>query len=172
MLCLLPRLGLIGCLWLAPGPGIGTSEAQGLAVLREVRYRESGTASASPERGFYAPRMSHRMGGLEGLRARGITLVLVEMDLRDFKDREISSEKLDELRHAFAAARENGLKVIFRAAYGFTGRDYRADPKDLGRILGHIGQLRAIFEVDRDVLLGVQAGFLGHWGGMARVQPR
>jgi hypothetical protein len=164
MLCLLPRLWLIGCLWLAPGSRIGTSEARGLDGVREVLYREGETAAANPERGFYAPRMSHRMGGLEGLRARGITLVLVEMDLRDFKDREISPEKLDELRRAFATSRANGLKVIFRAAYGFTGRDYRADPKDLGRILGHIGQLGAIFEADRDLLLGVQAGFLGPWG--------
>jgi Domain of unknown function (DUF4832)/Domain of unknown function (DUF4874) len=164
MLSSLPRLGLISCLCLVPGLRIGTSEAQELAVRREVRYRESATAIANPERGFYAPRMSHRMGGLEGLRAREITLVLVEMDLRDFKDREISPEKLDELRHAFATARKNGLKVILRAAYGFTGRDYRADPKDLGRIMGHIGQLRAIFEADRDVLASVQAGFLGPWG--------
>jgi Domain of unknown function (DUF4832)/Domain of unknown function (DUF4874) len=164
MLRLLSRLGLATCFWLAPGIRIGSSEAQEPAGWREVRYRESKTALTNPERGFYAPRMSHRMNGLDSLRARGITLVLVEMDLRDFKDREISPEKLDELRHAFASARENGLKVIFRAAYGFTGRDYRADPKDLGRILGHIGQLGAIFKADRDVLLSVQAGFLGPWG--------
>ena len=54
--------------------------------------------------------------------------------------------------------------MIFRAAYGFTGRDYRADPKDLERIVGHIGQLGAIFEANRDVLCCVQAGFLGPWG--------
>jgi Domain of unknown function (DUF4832)/Domain of unknown function (DUF4874) len=164
MLRSLFQLGLIACFWLAPGLPIATSEGQELPAWREIRFRESKADFPNPERGFYVPRMSHRIGGLEALRPKGITLVLVEMDLRDFKDREISPEKLDELRRAFAMARQNGLKVISRAAYGFTGRDYRADPKDLERIRGHIGQLGAIFEADRDVLLCVQAGFLGPWG--------
>lgn len=154
------RLGLIGLLSLASGAW----SAHGQEVTREIRYREGGQAVANPERGFYAPRMSGRMGGLEGLRARGITLVLVEMDLRDFKDREIAPYKLDELRQAFSVARENGLKVIFRAAYGFTGRDYRADPRDLARIQGHIQQIGAIVRAEKDVLYCVQAGFLGPWG--------
>lgn len=162
MLGLPTRLGLIACLCLVAQSG--TAAAQDSAGMKEVRFRESRTAIANPERGFYAPRMSGRMEGLEGLRARGITLLLVEMDLRGFKDREISPEKLAELRRAFSRARENGLKVIFRAAYGFTGRDYRADPKDLGRIQGHINQLGTVFEADRDVLFAVQAGFLGPWG--------
>ncbi|WP_074312683.1 DUF4832 domain-containing protein [Singulisphaera sp. GP187] len=162
MLGLLTRLGVIACLWLVTQ--FGTTEAQESVGTKEVRYRESRTAIANPERGFYAPRMSERMDGLEGLRARGITLLLVEMDLRDFKDRELSPEKLAELRLAFSKARENGLKVIFRAAYGFTGRDYQADPKDLGRIQGHIKQLGTVFAADRDVLFAVQAGFLGPWG--------
>ena len=154
------RLGPIGLLWLASAMGpAGAGE-----VVRVVNFAESKEAIANPERGFYAPQMTHRIGGLEGLRARGITLVLVEMDLRDFKEREITPEKLDELRRAFAAAREHGLKVIFRAAYGFTGRDYRADPRDLDRIRGHIRQLGAVFQAERDVLFCVQAGFLGPWG--------
>jgi hypothetical protein len=153
----LTRLGLLGCLL----AGVGTSHAQ---EVKEVRFREGRVAIANPERGFYASRMSDRMGGLGGLRARGITLVLVEMDLRDFKDREIGPGKLDELRRALAAARQDGLKVIFRAAYGFTGRDYRADPRDLARIQGHIAQLGAVLAAGRDVLFGVQAGFLGPWG--------
>ena len=132
--------------------------------MNEVVFREGDEVIPNPERGFYAPRMSHRMDRLDALRERGITLVLLEMDLRDFKERDISPEKLDELRRAFAAARQHGLKVIFRAAYGFTGRDYRADPKDMGRIRGHIRQLGSVFAEDRDVLCGVQAGFLGPWG--------
>jgi phage-related protein len=162
MLGLIARLGLIACVW--SGTWAGTAGAQEPAGTREVRYREGREAFANPDRGFYAASMSHRVSRLEGLRGRGITLLLVEMDLRDFKDREIGPEKLAELRQAFSRARENGLKVIFRAAYGFTGRDYRADPADLGRIRGHIRQLGAIFRADRDVLFAVQAGFLGPWG--------
>jgi hypothetical protein len=108
--------------------------------------------------------MSHRLGRLDDLRGRGITLVLVEVDLKAFKERDLTPEKLDEVRAAFAAARRYGLQLIVRAAYGFTGRDYRADPKDLGRILGHIRQLGSVFRDELDVLCTVQAGFLGPWG--------
>ncbi len=108
--------------------------------------------------------MSHRIGRLDGLRERGMTLLLVEVDLKAFKERDLTREKLDEVRQAFAAVRLNGLKAIVRFAYGFTGRDYRSDPKDMDRILGHIRQLGTVFVENRDVLYGVQAGFLGPWG--------
>jgi hypothetical protein len=131
---------------------------------RTIRYRESSQSFPNPERGFYAPRMSHRIGRLDGLRQRGITLVLIEADLKAFKERDISQEKLEELGRAFGAVRQNGLKTIVRFAYGFTGRDYRTDPKDMDRILGHIRQIGKVFQENRDVLFGVQAGFLGPWG--------
>lgn len=145
---------------LAPAP----SRAQDATDWRETRYNESSRTFPNPERGFYAPRMSHRIGRLDGLRERGITLLLVEVDLKSFKERDLTPEKLDEVRRMFAAVRQNGLKAIVRFAYGFTGRDYRSDPKDMNRILGHIRQLAPSFAEDRDVLFGVQAGFLGPWG--------
>jgi hypothetical protein len=130
----------------------------------ERLFQASETKSANPERGFYSPQMTGRMTGLEQLRERGVSLVLVEMDLGAFKERELTQEKLDELRAAFAAARGGGLKVIFRAAYGFTDRDYRADPKDLPRMLGHIRQIGVVLTENADTLFAVQAGFLGPWG--------
>jgi hypothetical protein len=153
-------LGIVVAVCLAPG----RSHSQDVPAWREIRYRESSRTFPNPERGFYAPRMSHRIGRLDGLRQRGITLLLVEVDLKAFKERDLSPEKLDEVRRAFAAVRQNGLKAIVRFAYGFTGRDYRADPKDMDRILGHIRQLGKVLQEDRDVLFGVQAGFLGPWG--------
>ena len=140
------------------------ARAQDATAWREIRYNDSREVFPNPERGFYAPRMSDRMDRLDGLRERGISLLLVEVDLKAFKESDLSPEKLDEVRAALAAARQHGLKVIARAAYGFTDDDYRADPKDMDRILGHIRQLGAVYREGRDVLCGVQAGLLGPWG--------
>jgi hypothetical protein len=143
------------------------SENAGVASSGRDRvrvFRESREIFPNPERGFYTPRMTNRMNRLDDLRQQGISLVLVEMDLRDFKERDLTPAKLEELQQSFAAARHNGLKALFRAAYGFTSRDYRADPRDMDRILGHIRQLGTVFTQSRDVLCGVQAGFLGPWG--------
>lgn len=130
----------------------------------DIAFTPSTLSFPNPERGFYAPRMSDRVNRLDGLRDRGITLLLIEINLRDFKDRPLSSEKLDEVRAALDATRQHGLKAIVRAAYGFSGRDYRTDPKDMSLITGHITQLGAVFREHRDVLYAVQAGFLGPWG--------
>ncbi len=153
-------LGILIALCLAPG----RSHSQDAPAWREIRFRESSQNFPNPERGFYAARMSHRIGRLDGLRQRGITLLLIEVDLKAFKERDLTPAKLDEVRRAFAAARQNGLKTIVRFAYGFTGRDYRSDPKDMNRILSHIRQLGKVFQENRDVLFAVQAGFLGPWG--------
>lgn len=71
-------LAILVALCLAPG----RSQSQDAPAWREIRYRESVRAFSNPERGFYAPRMSHRIGRLDGLRQRGITLVLAEGDRR------------------------------------------------------------------------------------------
>jgi hypothetical protein len=132
--------------------------------LRDRIFQESREIFPNPERGFYSPVKTGRMKNLDGLRQQGISLLLVETDLREFKESELSTEKLAEIREALTAARRAGLKVIFRAAYGYTNRDYRADPNDMDRILGHVRQMGAVLTENADVLCGVQAGMLGPWG--------
>jgi hypothetical protein len=143
---------------------VGLSIQAATAPTAERLFRPSESHFANPERGFYSTRTTVQMTGLEKLREQGISLVLVEMDLRAFKERDLTREKLDELGAALAAARQAGLKVIFRAAYGFTDRDYRADPKDLDRILSHVRQIGVVLTENADALFAVQAGFLGPWG--------
>src|SRR5688500_12019744 len=101
--------------------------------LKERIYQESHETFPNPERGFYSPVTTGRTRNLDGLRRQGISLLLVTTDLREFKERDLSTEKVAEIREPFTAARRAGLTVIFRAAYGFTNRDYRADPKDMDR---------------------------------------
>ena len=127
-------------------------------------FRESTEIFPNPERGFYAQRSSDRMDRVDTLRAQGISLLLVTLNLRDFKDRDLTAGKLEELQQALTISRQHGFKVIFRAAYGFTDQDYRADPKDLDRIVGHIRQIGAVLTENRDVVCGIQAGMLGPWG--------
>jgi hypothetical protein len=133
-------------------------------ALKERVFHESREIIPNPERGFYWPVTTGRIRNLTNLRQQGISLLFVESDLREFKERDLSPEKLAEIREAFTTARHEGLKVIFRAAYGFTSRDYRADPKDMDRIVGHIRQIGAVLTENADVLCGVQAGMLGPWG--------
>jgi hypothetical protein len=144
--------------------GADAPAAAATAALKERIFHESQAIFPNPERGFYSPANTRRMRNLDGLRQQGISLVFAETDLREFKESDLSPEKLAEIPAALAAVRRAGLKVIFRAAYGFTGRDYRADPKDMDRILGHIRQMGAVLTENADVLCGVQAGILGPWG--------
>jgi hypothetical protein len=130
----------------------------------ERRFKESAAVFANPERGFYAQRRSDRVDRLEKLRDDGISLLLVTFDLRDFRDRAVGPEKLDELRRALETSRDGGFKVLFRAAYGFTNEDYRVDPKDLRLIVDHIAQIGAVLTEQRDLVSGIQAGMLGPWG--------
>jgi hypothetical protein len=134
------------------------------AITAERVFHESAENIPNPERGFYAQRSSHRLERLDNLRAQGITLLLVTFDLRDFKERDVTPDKLEELRRALGIAREHGFKVIFRAAYGFTGQDYRVDPKDLNRIVRHIAQMGEVLTENRDLVWAIQAGMLGPWG--------
>ena len=127
-------------------------------------FRESAENFPNPERGFYAQRRSDHMDRLESLRGQGISLLLVTFDLRDFRDRDLTPEKLVELGSALGIARTQGFKILFRAAYGFTGRDYRVDPHDLELIVRHIRQISTVLNDNRDVVCVIQAGMLGPWG--------
>ena len=160
----LSRREFIAVAGLAAARPLSGLRGQPVSALHERRFRENRGVLANPERGFYAQRRSDRMERLENLREQGIALLLVTLDLREFKDRELDAAKLGELQRALGVAGEHGFKVIFRAAYGFTDRDYRADPHDLGRIVGHIRQIGAVLAEMRAVVFSVQAGMLGPWG--------
>ena len=140
------------------------ANAAELGTAVERTFRESLENFPNPERGFYAQRRSDRMERLESLRPQGISLLLVTFDLRDFRESDLTADKLAELGQALGIARTAGFKVIFRAAYGFTGRDYRVDPHDLALITRHIRQIGAVLAENRDVISGIQAGMLGPWG--------
>jgi hypothetical protein len=97
-------------------------------------FQESDSAGINPERGFYQQVAVESATDFKAIRASGLSMILLTVDLKRFRDRLLADADLERLDFALKSVREAGLKVIFRAAYGFTDNDYRADPQDLGII--------------------------------------
>jgi hypothetical protein len=66
----------------------------------------------------------------------------------------------------FEAIRIAGMKSVIRFAYvnPNNGAVVGDTEPSLDRLLGHIGQLAPILQSNRDVIMVVQAGFVGPWG--------
>lgn len=118
----------------------------------------------NPERGFYVQRAAESLGNLTDLRENGISLVLLTLDLKHYRNRPLDDARLSVLDESMHRIRDAGVKVIFRAAYGFTDADYRVDPSDLNRIRGHIAAMSKVLASHAPWVFAVQAGMLGPWG--------
>jgi len=129
-----------------------------------VLYQESDKIIINPARGFYVQFDTAHLDKIDELSSSGITLVLLTYDLKEFVESPLSQGKLDELTNAFEIVKANGLKVIFRAAYGFSGASEYSDPKTIDTIKMHLNQISPILKENKELLLSVQAGFLGPWG--------
>ena len=131
-------------------------------TFSNVKYIESDNNTINPGRGFYDPVYTYDYEEISTTRQNECSLSFVMFDLGEFKDSLISNEKLLELDNALTAARNNGVKVIFRMAYGFE-RESR-EPNDMELINSHLMQIKPILEKHSDILYVVQAGILGPWG--------
>jgi len=129
-----------------------------------IEFEESDRIIVNPSRGFYVQFDSGNLDRLDELNDLGVSLVFLAYDLNEYVDKEISQKKLDELSNAFKMIRAHGLKTIFRAAYGFRDAKEFSDPNSIEVIKMHLNQISPILKENADVLLTVQAGFLGQWG--------
>ncbi len=137
--------------------------ATAIEEMETISYSEDQSMFTNPERGWYRPYETDDIWSIDKLRSQGITMILLEANLKDYKTGPISDAKLNEIRNGFNLARKNGLQVMFRAAYDFDGV-LKPEPTSLSIITGHIAQLKSIFYDNEDILYCVQAGFLGPWG--------
>ena len=67
---------------------------------------------------------------------------------------------LDNLSSGLAAIRAAGLKIVLRPAYAWGSSPSVPE----ARILGHIAQINAVLSANADVVLHLEAGYLGPWG--------
>ena len=129
-----------------------------------IEFQESQDILINPARGFYVQYTTSNEEYFSSLRDDGITIMLLAYDIHNFTNSPLSDEKLLELRNALEMAKENAIKVVFRAAYGFDSVYQYKDPYNINIVEEHINQIAPILNEYQDIILCVQAGFLGPWG--------
>ena len=115
-----------------------------------------------PGCGFYIQIKSDRKDKIERYADR-TKLLLVTLDLYEYRKQEIPSHKLEELEDFFREAKKYNMKCIFRAAYGYD-RYESNDADSLEIIEDHIGQVAPIINKYKEQIVCVQAGLFGPWG--------
>ena len=126
-------------------------------------FAEDMTNFLNPEKGWWLINLTNQVSNSSvRVTSNHTNIILLEANIGDFKTGAISPAKLTEIQNALDIIRNNGLTVIFRAAYDFSGVS-NPEPS-LNIIEQHINQLKTIFDKNQDIIYIVQAGFLGPWG--------
>ncbi|MFZ5940553.1 MAG: DUF4832 domain-containing protein [Bacteroidota bacterium] len=132
-------------------------------------YAGSDSVLVNPERGFY--RYTDRRDAtssmdpvqLKNFRKQGFTLIYRIFYMRDYVDQPISQAYLDRITEDFSRMREAGLKGVIRFAYTSSDEAPYGDASP-DRINQHIAQLKPLLQANADVIMVLQAGFIGAWG--------
>lgn len=138
--------------------------------LSKIDFKPTQEDFANPERGFYRPIEVHSASTsvfapttITSLRKFGFTLMLLEFYLTDYMESDIEDAYLEKMRGFFTNLREGGGKAIVRFAYKNSENDRPWDASEEW-VLRHIEQVKPILQENEDVLLALQAGFVGVWG--------
>lgn len=138
-------------------------------------FSESDAVIANPERGFYDGKDFYSASSypltkalLKRSRINKRTLLYTGYYLTDYMESDIDVKYLDLIRSNMQTLRTEGMKCVLRFAYKTdmyeTGHPWDASPEWVAR---HIEQLKPIFQEYSDVILCLQAGFVGVWGEWA-----
>ena len=94
---------------------------------------------------------------------KDVSLISLQLNLKNFTQKtEINSKKIEDINKYFSIVRDSGYKVIFRVVYDSEGKQ-NPEP-EINIILKQIEQLKDVYETNKDIILVVEAGFLGSNG--------
>lgn len=116
----------------------------------------------NPGRGFHDFVDLLSNDDFSGVRAAGRTLAYAGVSLLPYLNAPLDSAFLTKLDLGLSRVRDAKIKVVLRFMY----RDDFADPNDapLSRVLEHIAALAPVVGKHQDVVLVLEAGFIGPWG--------
>lgn len=93
-------------------------------------------------------------------------LVLLEVNLKNYADRNISEAALTQLDQLLTAWQNTGSQIILRFVYDWDGQNLLTEPKDFSLILHHMDQTAEIIRQYTTSVFLLQGIFVGNWGEM------
>jgi hypothetical protein len=143
-----------------------------MITSQNVTYTSTSNIIPNPEKGFYRYTTTGSSGGynlltqstIAGYRTNeNITVIQRQFFLRDFiTGTPITSTYLKNMQTDFNRIRAAGAKVVVRFSY--TANSSTVYQPTKAQILAHIRQLAPVINRNKDVIVCVQAGFIGRWG--------
>lgn len=136
-------------------------------------FTESAEEIWNPDRGFY-----HIYGFLisdepadmcEQLdrqmeKDTGHALAMVQINLREYRDKEISEEGLNNIESLFRAMSATNEHWIVRFLYDWDGENEKNEPQSIELVLNHMQQVGEILTRYRESVFTLQGLFVGNWG--------
>lgn len=96
----------------------------------------------------------------------GTNLTMIQINLCNYRDRELTEQGLDSIRGLFQALRGTGKQLIVRFLYDWSGENAETEPEDISVILRHIEQTGPLVAENKDIIFTLQGLFTGNWGEM------
>jgi hypothetical protein len=126
-----------------------------------ISYQSSSENFLNPERGFYLSVPITQETDLSWVKPQHrVTVVHSYVRLDAYRTSLVPQSYIAQVTRGLEAARRAGLKVVLRFAYNF---GFEADAP-LEWVLRHIEQFQPVLRDYKDVILVLQAGFIGAWG--------
>lgn len=133
--------------------------------LKSVLFDPSFEDFKNPERGWNRQiSFDNEKYGSKFNSESNSTLFWVTWNIPDFRTKDLSSNLLNQINNMFEDIRKKEMKVIFRLRYSQNDQGSNQYDAPFEWVLKHIKQIKPILYQNSDVLLLLDAGFIGHWG--------
>lgn len=144
------------------------------AQTTNVTYTALTSVITNPERGFYHAVDTGITTASYGVLSQSelssfrldenVSVILREFWMNDFRNGSLISQAyLNNMQSDFNALRNSGTKAIIRFGYSKLEGTVAQQPTK-AQILAHIAQLAPVVNANKDVIVCIQAGFIGTWG--------
>ena len=136
-------------------------------------FTESAEEIWNPDRGFYhiygflisdEPADMGEQLDRQMEKDTGHALAMVQINLREYRDREISEEGLKHIEDLFLAMSAAKKHWIVRFLYDWDGENEKYEPQSMDLVLDHMQQVGEILTRYRDSVFTLQGLFVGNWG--------